>query len=239
MKNLALISGAALLLAGGMAQAKQYCGELNAPGHVYDARDNDPMQLIVEGAHFTEEVEHGVRGTSGGRAGADIHYTLVTFPNHRRALESVIRMAPRYKGGPIDGMKYPSECYFERAVRFRPDDGLAWGLYGRYLYVMGKETQAMSMLERAIALSPDDPAINYNVGLMYAKQKQFAKALPHAQKAYAAGFPLPGLKQMLVNARAWVEPPPPAKPAEGEGEGEAPAAAAAAAAASADATKKQ
>ena len=209
MKNVALISGAALLLAAGMAQAKQYCGELNAPGHIYDARDNDPMQKIVEGAHFTEEVEAGGRSTSGGLAGADIHYTLVTFPNHRRALEAVIRMAPRYKGGPVPGMQYPSECYLERAVRFRPDDGLAWGLYGRYLYVMGKEAQAMPMFERALALEPDDPAINYNVGLLYAKRKQFDKALPYAQKAYATGFPLAGLKNMLVSARAWVEPPAP------------------------------
>ncbi|HEY1147800.1 MAG TPA: tetratricopeptide repeat protein [Pseudoduganella sp.] len=237
MKNLALITGAALLLAAGMAQAKQYCGELNAPGHIYDVRDNEPILQVVEGAHFTEEVEAGGRGSSGGLAGADIHYTLATFPNHRRALEAVIRMAPRYKGAPVPGMQYPSECYLERAVRFRPDDGIVWGLYGRYLYVMGKESQAMPMFERALALEPDDPAINYNVGLLYAKRKQYDKALPYAQKAYAAGFPLPGLKNMLVSARAWVEPPPPAQPAEAEGEPAAPAAAAAAA--SKEATTKQ
>jgi len=241
MKNVALISGAALLLlAGGMAQAKQFCGEMDfQSGLIYDVREADPVMLNrIQGAHFTEEVEQGVRGTSGGVAAADIQYVLNAFPNHRRALEAVIRLAPRYKGGAIVGMRFPSECYFERAVRFRPDDGLAWALYGRYLYIMGREAQAMPMFERAIALSPDEPSVNYNVGLMYAKQKQFDKALPYAQKAYAAGFPLPGLKQILINARVWVEPPPPAQPP-AEGEAAAPAAAAAASSASTEATTKQ
>ncbi|WP_395403768.1 tetratricopeptide repeat protein [Pseudoduganella sp. UC29_106] len=239
MKKAILISGASLLmLSGGMAQARQICGSL---GVAHDVRDNELILQIVEGAHFTEEVEAGGRGTSGGLAAADIHYTLATFPNHRRALEAVIRMAPRYKGGTIPGMQYPSECYLERAVRFRPDDGIVWGLYGRYLYVMGKESQALPMFERAIALSPDDPAINYNIGLMYAKQKQYDKALPYAQKAYAAGFPLAGLKNMLVSARAWVEPPKSAAAdAESAAPGAAaPAAAAAASSASTEATTKQ
>jgi len=106
MKNVALISGAALLLlAGGMAQAKQFCGEMDfQSGLIYDVREADPVMLNrIQGAHFTEEVEQGVRGTSGGVAAADIQYVLNAFPNHRRALEAVIRLAPRYKGGAIVG----------------------------------------------------------------------------------------------------------------------------------------
>jgi hypothetical protein len=65
------------------------------------------------------------------------------------------------------------------------------------------------MMEKAVELQPDNPNINYNMGLVYAKQRQYDKALPFAQKAYAAKFPLPGLKQMLINANKWVEPPEP------------------------------
>ena len=43
---------------------------------------------------------------------------------------------------------------------------------------------------------------------MLAKQKKYEQALPYAQKAYALNFPLPGLKQNLIKAGKWVEPPP-------------------------------
>jgi tetratricopeptide (TPR) repeat protein len=212
MKTMAFISGAALLLlALGKAEAAPICGDIYSKmRETFDYRDPNPNWItLVEGAHFTEDVEQGIRGSSGTLAGPDLQYTLEHFPNHRRALDTLIRLAPRTKSGMIAGMKWPIECYFERAVRFRPDDGLVWALYAKYQYVMGREAQAFPMLEKALVLSPDDPAINYNVGLAYAKQKKFAQALPYAQKAYAAGFPLPGLKQMLINARAWVEPPKP------------------------------
>ena len=43
---------------------------------------------------------------------------------------------------------------------------------------------------------------------MYVKKKEYEKASAHAQKAYALGFPLPGLKNKLKAAGKWKEPPP-------------------------------
>ena len=43
-------------------------------------------------------------------------------------------------------------------------------------------------------MAPEDPTYNYNLGLVYYKTKQFKEANEHAHKAYALGFPLPGLK---------------------------------------------
>ncbi|MGO4381889.1 tetratricopeptide repeat protein [Pseudoduganella sp. RAF53_2] len=221
-----------VLVAGAASAAKgPYCGNLENAYGPFDYRlPNPEAKHLVESAHFTESVENGVAGNTG-RLTDDLDYTLRAFPNHPRALTTVLRLATRPNKPDVDpssGWKRPPECYFERAVRFQPDDGTAWALYAQYMYFKGQTDKAVTMMEKAAELEPDDPAVNYNLGLIYAKQKKFVAALPHAQKAYAAGFPLPALKQMLVSAGKWVEPPPPeAKPAEAEAEPAAPATASA------------
>jgi hypothetical protein len=202
-----------LSMSGAMAAGKKpYCGNLENAFGPFDYRtiEAEPKHL-VESAHFPEEVEYAVKGVTGTVAG-DLDYTLRAIPNHPRALVTVMRLVKRKMT--TYGLRYPAECYFERAVRFQPDDADAWALYAQYLYETGHPDSAQPMLEKAVKLAPDNPAINYNMGLVYAKQKQFDKALPLAHKAYGAGFPLPGLKQMLVSANKWVEPPPRVEEAE-------------------------
>ncbi|XLZ68497.1 ABC transporter permease [Massilia sp. SR12] len=208
MKIRLLALGAILSAAALPALAKPVCGSLNNYRD-YRTATNDMLHLnTVEGRHFTEDVEQAIQGVTGTIAD-DLEYTLNHYPNHPRALETALRMAPRYPSGVLPGASIPTECFFERAVRFFPDDSKTWLMYARYQYMLGREAQAQTMLEKAVALAPDDVSINYNLGLVYAKQKKFDLALPHAQKAYLLKFPLPGLKQMLVNAGKWVEPPAP------------------------------
>ncbi len=228
---------AALLLSGaaGAALAKPYCGDLKNAFGPFDYRVADPANKdLVERAHFTEEVEAGVAGKTS-YLGADLDYTLRAFPNHPRALATLIRLARR--GGAasytVPGAHYPTECYFERAIRWQADDAAVWALYAQYLVAVGKDGQAMPMLQKALELEPENPTYNYNLGLVYAKNRQYDRALPLGQKAYAQGFPLPGLKQMLEKAGKWVEPPP--APAAADGQAAPPQAEAAASAAAASA----
>jgi tetratricopeptide (TPR) repeat protein len=187
------------------AGAKTYCGTLEGVQHDYRVPD-ETLLAQVNNRHFTDDVENGIRGSTG-QLGSDLEYTLVHFPNHYRALNTVLRVAPRFRNGVISGSNLPTECYFERAVRAFPDDSTAWLMYARYQFSMGKESQAQTMLNKAVELSPEDPTINYNLGLLLARQKKYDEALPYAHKAYAQNFPLPGLKQYLVKAGKWVEPP--------------------------------
>ena len=65
--------------------------------------------------------------------------------------------------------------------------------------------------------------------MSHLKKKEYEKASAHAQKAYALGFPLPGLKNKLKAAGKWREPEPApavveAKEAPKAAESEAPAA---------------
>ncbi|SFF70601.1 Tetratricopeptide repeat-containing protein [Duganella sp. CF458] len=204
-----LLALAAILCAVAVpaSAARMYCGETSVNQHDFRTVP-DYFLKLVHARHFTDDIEQGIRGESG-TLGGDLEYTLVHIPNHPRALNTALRLAPRNPGGIIPGAKMPIECYFERAVRFYPDDSNAWLMYARFAYAKGRHGQALEMLHKALEIAPEDPAINYNIGLIYAKQKKFEQALPYAQKAYSLQFPLPALKQTLVKAGKWVEPPPP------------------------------
>lgn len=207
---------AALLGAPAVPALAGACGDININQHDYrNGNGADNMLYLVETRHFNEDVEMGIKGITGP-LGGDLDYTLRHFPNHPRALNTVLRLAPRYSFKDIPGTSLPIECYFERAVRFYPDDSVGWLMYARYQSLRGKDGEALSMLKRAHALAPEEPSINYNLGLAYARQKKFADALPYAQKAYAQGFPLPALKQTLIKAGNWVEPEPLIKKAEAD-----------------------
>lgn len=209
LKQLAM---AALLLAAATASAKPYCGELANGFGPFDYREPPADSLyMVEMAHYTEDVAAGVRGNAGS-IGGDLDYTLRAFPNHVKALTSMATVAMRTKVNQLAGAKYPVECYFERAVRFKPDDGVAWGAYGKYLYGAGQPERAMPLLKKAYELVPDNASVNYNLGIAYFRAKQYDLAVQHAKKAYQQDFPLDGLRNMLVGASKWdgkVEPLPP------------------------------
>ena len=203
---------AALLLCASGAGAKQYCGDLNNAFGPHDYRDPPPDALyLVESAHYTEEVAAGVKGNTGS-IGGDLDYTLRAFPNHVKALTTMANVAARTKVSQLPGARYPVECYFERAVRFRPDDGTAWAAYGKYVYMYGKRSQALPLLEKAAELVPENASVNYNAGIAYFDAKRYDLAVKHAKKAYQMGFPLNGLRNMLVSAGKWdgkVDPLPP------------------------------
>lgn len=194
---------AMLLLAAATAGAKPYCGELaNAIGP-FDYREPPPDALyLVEMAHYTEEVAAGVKGNTGS-IGGDLDYTLRAFPNHVKALTTMATVAARTKVNQLPGTRYAVECYFERAVRFKPDDGVAWGAYGKYLYGAGQAERAMPLLKKAYDIAPDNPSVNYNLGIAYFRAKQYDLAVKHAKVAYQHDFPFDGLRNMLVGARKW------------------------------------
>ncbi len=194
-----------LLAAGGLAEAASICGDLQNAYGPYDYRRRAEFVenfRLVEGGHFTASVENGIKGKSG-TIGADVDYVLRAIPNHPRALATMARQGLKEKKVKLPGANYPVECYFDRAIRFAPDDGAVRATYGNYLFALGQDDMALKMFAAAVDLSPEDATINYNAGLAYFKKKDYEKANMYAQKAYALGFPLPGLKNKLVQAGQW------------------------------------
>ena len=177
---------------------------------------------VVERTHFTPEVETLKHG-SAGRLAADLNYTIRAIPNHHRALDSISRLSIRLNRPLIPDMQCSVDGFFERAIRFTPNDAWVHLAYGVHLYRWKKLAQAEGELLKAEKLAPNEGNIAYNLGLLYVDLKQWDKAMTYAEKAYAEGYSLPGLKNMLVSAGKWrpnngrASPPAPAQAVESAG----------------------
>lgn len=183
------------------------CGDPGSEGSGQDYRTaSAEARLVVERRHFTDDVRMMRRGTSTSELAADIAYTLRKFPNHYQALMTMGDYALKVKRNPPPGGQYTVECWFERAIRFRPDDAMVKTVYGLYLIKASRPKDAVTQLETAVEQAGDDANVHYNLGLAYADLKQYDKALQSAHAAYRLGFPLPGLKNRLQRAGAWREP---------------------------------
>lgn len=169
---------------------------------------------MVENVHFTRAVETLASGATTISAGGDMAYTLHVFPNHHRALMALIKLGEKEKTIKPRGMRYTVPCYFDRAERFRPDDATVKSIFGVYLMRSGKNEEAQKKLEEALELAGDNANVYYNLGLSYYQMKLFDQSLKAAHRAYALGFPLPGLRDMLKRAGKWEEPVLPPKPEE-------------------------
>ena len=184
----------------------------------FDYRTATQEQLnLVEGAHFFPNVENLRDGTphpNRGYAivpGGEIDYTLRAFPNHHRALMALSRLSLRDKNERPNGVKANVDCYLQAAIKFREDDSYVYMVYGIHLLRKGKGQEAMVQFDKSKELGDDSANLHYNLGLAYFQAKRFDDALVYAHKAYAAGFPLMGLKNMLLRSGKWKDMPPEVK----------------------------
>jgi tetratricopeptide (TPR) repeat protein len=184
------------------------CGDLTNGFGPFDYRNpTDRQNLgIVEKHHFNAHVESLARGLTG-TVGGDIDYTLRAFPNHVRALAAMSKLSFRDKTPRPTGATYSVDCYFDRALRFRPKDGLVYMVYGDHVAKTGQIDKAIELMKYAAELEPFNATAIYNLGLMYFSKKDYDQALVQAQKAYELGFPLPGLKNKLAAIGKWSEMP--------------------------------
>lgn len=198
-----LASGLALLaLVAAAAPARADCPpyvKTEVGGDYNDAGDRRDLQ-VVESYHFTPAVEnlkHGNRGYLGG----DLSYTLEHFPNHHRALSALAKLALREKKAQPQGAKFNIECFFQRALGYRPKDAKVHSIYAGYLMAQDKLDDARAHLDLAVQL--DNATSHYNLGLLHFKRKDYAAARQSAERAYGLGFPLPGLRNKLSEAGQW------------------------------------
>ncbi len=201
------VAGLALLSCASVATAAVGCGELvNAYGPFDYRKISNEQRGLVEGAHFTPEVETLTKGNHGSIA-SDIDYTLRAYPNNPRALLSMARLSKLKKVEQVEDAHYPTECYFDRAFRIAPDDPLPHLVYSIYLKDRNRKPEAMQQLEIAASLhkEQDTYVFPYNMALEYLDLGVYDKALSYAKEAYGMGAPFPGLRNKLVAAGKWVE----------------------------------
>jgi tetratricopeptide (TPR) repeat protein len=158
---------------------------------------------IIENFHFTPKVANLQGGESSTAVAADIGFTLRAFPNHPRALYAMAEIGRRQKKTTPEKSWLSVECWFERAIQFRPDDPEVRLVYGLELQKDGNYPAAISQLERSIELNPSDVNAHYNLGLSYVEVGKFESAREHAKKAEELGFSLSGLRRKLEKAGKW------------------------------------
>lgn len=163
---------------------------------------------IVEKFHFTPEVENHIKGMSG-YLGSDLNYTLMAWPNHTRALLSIIRLEEKLKNhiikfeNPENLLKTPVECYLQRAINFSPEDAASLSLFGFFLKNQNRLTESKKYYERALQIEPDNSKIAYSYGLLLLEMKDYDSALEYAKRAYQNKSAPSGLRNKLKSLGRW------------------------------------
>lgn len=207
LARLVLLGGAASALPA-LADTTKICGSLEWNYGPYDYRSSTAHQRkLVESAHFTPEAE-GLREAPTGSLGADFKYTLSVFPNHPRALLAMERLVAKEKRNPANGAKYTIECFYERALRFRPDDHIPRLFYVNFLIRRNKLDEARTHLDFVAETTKEEPLAQFNTGMLYLDMKEYDKALVQAHRVIAMGFTRPELRDRLVAAGRWTDPAP-------------------------------
>lgn len=154
----------------------------------------------VESHHFTREVETLISGRGSPTPGGDLQYTLRKFPNHHRALYSMIRYkTEQHKWSKVAKSinLYSMKCFFRRAYYFKRKDPVIRMLHGMYFHKLDDFSAAESQYLKSLELQDQNPEAHYNLGLLYVDMNKLKAATKHAQIAYASGYPLAGLRNKL------------------------------------------
>ena len=208
----------ALLTAGAQATATTYddvqpcdpIDPLSAQSHDFNDSTLHQLLITVETNHFTPEVERLEQGLTAPLP-RDIAFVLRAFPNHYRALNAMARWQIANKP-PHDSRAglWTADCDFLRASVFLPKDATVHVIYGVYLHRAKRLAEAAHEYETAEGLGAQGADFYYNRGLLEIDLGNLDKASEYADRAYALGHPLPGLRDKLKRARAAAGRPQPA-----------------------------
>jgi tetratricopeptide (TPR) repeat protein len=207
----ALLIGSVLLCLGASVQAASALAPLRLAPCEQQYEFSDVMDYLdpqfrtriggIEHNHLNSDVEQLIKGQSTASPGGDLRFILGYVPNHHRALSALMRLSLRDRTEmPAESGPLTVRCWLDRATVFSPQDGTSFMLYGIYLARNRLDAEAAKQLEKAAQLMPDNVDVSYNLGLIYLELKDYDKAVAQAKLAYAAGYPLPGLKQKLAAA---------------------------------------
>jgi tetratricopeptide (TPR) repeat protein len=189
------------------APAPLGCGQY--PANYYGPYDyriaSQEVRDTVESYHFTPRVEQ-LWGGITGPVGGDISYTLGAFPNHPRAIVSMMRLVDRLKQDPPPGATMSLECYFRRGMMFAPSDLVFRMQYGLYLIARNRAPEALKIVDQVVEEAADNPFTHFNAGMLYFDMKEYDKALAQAHRAQALGFERPDLRERLSGVGRWVAP---------------------------------
>lgn len=162
---------------------------------------------LVERVHFTPGIESLTKPntTSFREMAGDVGYTLHVFPNHHRALITMVRLGERHKSDQPPGARYTIDCYFQRGMQYVPDDQLVRIIFATHLVKSNRKDQAITLLDDVLARI-DNPMTHHTIGMIYLDMGESERALIQAHQAAALGDPRKNLEDALKAKGAWREP---------------------------------
>ncbi|MCC6198198.1 MAG: hypothetical protein IT518_27410 [Burkholderiales bacterium] len=201
--TLVLAGATALPVVPALAQQCVPIRGLETGPHDYRTPPADVL-FRVEKFHYNRDVELLRKGLSTVNIGEDLEFVLRYFPNHHRALNSMVKLGLREHTDTPRGNKDTVDCWFQRAIAFVPDDGVVNLIYAIWLDKRQGASEAATQLELARRNGPPNNAnFQYNLGIVYLDIGDYEHALEAAHRAYALGYPLKGLQDRLQRAGKW------------------------------------
>ncbi|NDP41166.1 MAG: tetratricopeptide repeat protein [Aromatoleum sp.] len=167
--------------------------------YFFDRANRELSQLLgnVDKYHL-EGCSRGTVTRQYESAVGDCAFILRYFPNHPKALLSLADNCLAWKNPRCN-----PDPFFEQAVAVNPKAAGTYVAKGIYLERAQRVDEAVASLEQAIVLDPDSMNAHYNLGLAYMDAKKYERANEHAQRAYALGAPVPGLRERLKKVGYW------------------------------------
>jgi tetratricopeptide (TPR) repeat protein len=182
----------------------QHCGPRGTTGGVppgdYRQRNVDPYvkkQISNLEFYHLSKARKSLGAKHAPSVMSNLDFALRHVPNHYEALQMLIGWELR--GGGLGGYR-KSNCYLDWAREFVPDDEMVLAMGGTYFWKKGQVPMADAWYRKAVEVAPASAEANYAYGLMLFDQKQYDEARQRATAAYAAGYPLPGLRDKLRKA---------------------------------------
>ncbi len=157
----------------------------------------NPEHLSAVERHHLQKARDKAHWENPAYAWNDVDFILRHFPNHPEALMLVINASLR------NNDRAKGEEFMRRAVSFDLKPAEPWIIYGIFLHRWGDYIGAVEKYQEALKRNPDHPEAWYNLGLAHFALKQYDKAEEAARKAYALGYPLPGLREKLRRVGHW------------------------------------
>jgi Tfp pilus assembly protein PilF len=184
--------GAALATLAGTAAGV----DVNGANDYYAAKGSGAV-TVVEHYHLGP-CEKRLDERDYPRAISECGFILKIFPNHPTALLLTAQICEEWKSP-----KCMLDDVFERAVSINPKAPETFVVQGIHLYRTAQYAKAIQSFNHALELDPNQMNAHYNIALTYIETKQFDLANMHAQRAYALGATLPGLRNRRTKAGYW------------------------------------
>jgi tetratricopeptide (TPR) repeat protein len=137
----------------------------------------------------------------------NLDFVLSKVPNNEQALRLLVEW-DLMGGRHYENVYAAPSCYLIWAAQFAPDDVVVWNYGGYYFHRKGDTRRASLWWGEALTVDPSNAEVHNSLGLIAFENGDYATARSHAWAAYAAGFPLPTLRDKLKAAGEWKDPPP-------------------------------